>query len=275
MRNLNKLFLCLTCLHVTFHIAQPAALLAPQTFHNISQYYEDRKDFLSSEMESSVGSDIVLNEMEIKANKIIMKAKEKELNIGFLKPHLFNPARHIFEILDVVKKSKLFQIIQNMPKGGILHAHETALCSADYVVSLTYWPNLWQRTSDKDNQIEAFLFSRDRPNNSSANAIWRLVAEARAEMGASIYDKHVRKMFTLFDEDVNPRTQFRDGNDVWKRFNTIFVKSTPIITYAPARKAYYKQALKELQNDGVQYLEFRSSLSKVCIFQIHVETHLH
>lgn len=261
----NKLLVWLICFQVTLHVTQSATLFnrdsAPKLFHNISQYNQERNSFLSSELESSVGSDIVLNEKEIEANKIIMKAKEDELNIGFLKPHLFNPARHIFEILDVVKQSKLFQIIQKMPKGGILHAHDTAICPPDFMVSLTYWPNLWQLTSSNSIEIEKFIFSRERPKN----GIWRRVADVRAEMGASKYDKHVRKIFTLFDKDVDPRSQFKDGNDVWNRFEIMFMKINPILSFAPVRKAYYKQALTEVLNDGVQYYEFRAGISKVFI----------
>lgn len=273
-------FMCLAVAHVV----QPAAIFNPDAnsknvlydsvlvdqneevtrdLLNIAEYERERKDLLKSERGSGFGSEIILNEKEEVANKIIMAAKEDELNIGFEKPHLFNPSRHIFEVLDVVKESKLFQIIQKMPKGGILHAHETAMCSADYVVSLTYWQNLWQRTSGKSNEIKEFIFSREQPKNKSNNDVWRLCNDVRTEMGAKIYDEHVRKLFTLFDKNIDPRIQFKDINDVWQRMGDIFRKVTPIVTYIPVRKAYYKQALKEMHDDGVQYLEFRSSLVQV------------
>lgn len=239
---------------------------------NLNDYYRDREDFLNFEIESSFGSDIKLNENESLANEIIMKAKADELNAGFLQPHLFNPARHIFEVLDVIKQSKLFQFIQKMPKGGILHAHDTALCSADFVVSLTYWPHLWQRTTNNsnDNDIVEFVFSRGQPSNQNANesdgTVWRLVKDVRIERGAPIYDQQIRSMFTLFDKNVNPRIQFTDINDVWNHFMRLFIKSQPIISFVPAWKAYYKNALKEMQEDGVQYLEFRGTLPQVLYF---------
>lgn len=237
----------------------------------LRDYYRDRKDLLNYEVESSFGADIKLTDNEELANKIIMQAKEDEFRVGFLRPYLFNPARHIFEVLDVIKQSKLFQIIQKMPKGGILHAHDMALCSANYMVSLTYWPDLWQRTSSKNNVIEEFLFSRERPKMPNANqsdgddSEWRLVKDVRDEIGATNYDEHIRTLFTLFDKNINPRLQFSDINEVWKSFMGIFMKVTPIVTYAPAWKAYYKHAMKEMQEDGVQYLEFRGILPKVFI----------
>lgn len=40
-------------------------------------------------------------------------------------------------------------------------------------------------------------------------------------------------------------------------------KFEPIVTFAPIWKAYYKNALRKMLNDGVQYLEFRGHLPKV------------
>jgi hypothetical protein len=35
--------------------------------------------------------------------------------------------------------SKLYQVLNKMPKGGLHHLHTTAAPSADYYVSLTYY----------------------------------------------------------------------------------------------------------------------------------------
>lgn len=249
------------------------ACISRQSF---ADYYKDRKQFIDDEIDQSFGMDTKLNEMEKLANNIIMNAKEAEYQTGFLHPYLFNPSRHIFEVLGAIKQSKLFQIIQRMPKGGILHAHDMALCSTDFVVSLTYWPHLWQRTTTDNNKIREFKFSHQQPsieqwqsiNNTTDDRdkmIWRLVSDVRAEIGSSKYDDYVRTLFTLFNKNVNPKIQFRDINDVWNRFLNIFKYIGPIVTYAPAWKEYYKHAMKEMLNDGVQYLEFRGILPPVCI----------
>lgn len=232
----------------------------------LHDYFRDRQDLLNYEVETSFGADIKLSNNEQLANKIIMQAKEDEFEIGFRRPYTFNPARHIFEVFDVIKQSKLFQIIKKMPKGGILHAHDTALCTANYVVSLTYWPNLWQQTITNGN-IE-FKFSREPPTTNSNKNIgdtpnWRLVKDVRNEMGAEKYDEYIRTMFTLYDKNIDPKIQFNDINAVWNRFMSIFIRIEPLITYAPVWKDYFKNALKEIQADGVQYLEFRGILPKV------------
>ncbi|XP_031624714.1 adenosine deaminase AGSA-like [Contarinia nasturtii] len=253
---MNKLIARIICLGLIVHSIE-------SNFVDLTQYYRQRNDLLISEMNSSFGNDINLTEIEKVANKIIMKAKEDELKVGLINPHLFNPSRHIFEVLDIVKNSKLFQIIKKMPKGGLLYVHEKTMCSADYLVSLTYWPNLWQ-LSTNNSEIETFQFARQKPQKlQSKNDEWRLVADVRAEMGASNYDQYVRKVFTLFDKNIDPRIQFRDVNEVWNRFANIFIKITPLLSYAPIFKEYLKHAFKEFQNDGIQYAEIRSSFPKL------------
>lgn len=87
---------------------------------------------------------------------------------------------------------------------------------------------------------------------------WCLVRDARYRIGAKIYDEHVRSLFTLY-----PRQQYKDVNDVWICFQKKFTNLKPILSYMPVRIAYFKQALKEFHEDGVQYVEIRAGLKKV------------
>lgn len=88
-------------------------------------YHWLRKLLINEELSTGFGSEIILNEQEELANEIVMKAKEAEYDDSIKHPERFIPSRHIFEQLDEIKKSKLFQIIRKMPKGAILHAHST------------------------------------------------------------------------------------------------------------------------------------------------------
>lgn len=248
------------------NVARPSLVLPhvdePADRPSLDDYMSRRKSLLQQQFEMGFESDVTLTADEQLANKIIMRAKNKELKTGQAHPYAFNPSRHIFEVLENVTESDLFKILKRMPKGGILHAHDTALCSADYLVVLTYWPNLWQCTRNRT--IDRFLFSRQEPEAIPANdCIWTSVAMERQKMGAEEYDEYVRTFFTLYDKNLNPLTQYRDINAVWDALSKTFMRVTPMLTYAPVWKAYYKQALKEMLADNVQYLEFRSTLPPV------------
>ncbi|KAG4076714.1 hypothetical protein HA402_002001 [Bradysia odoriphaga] len=225
---------------------------------SFEQYIASRESILNAENSDNFESDVKLNPKEERANAIIMTAKNAELDDGLANPQNFAPSRYFFEVLDKINKSKLFKIIRKMPKGGILHAHDTALCSTDYLVSLTYRDNLWQ-CNDNSNAIVGFKFARNTPDP-IVGCKWVKVADERARIGRVDYDAHIRSNFTL---NTNSSRNFSDINDVWNEFMGLFIRFEPLVTYAPVFKDYYKQALKEMLQDGVQYLELRVLLPPV------------
>lgn len=242
---------------------------------SLDDYMNQRRALINEEFQTSFESDVTLTENEQRANEVIMRAKNKELIGGLANPAGFNPSRHIFEVLQNVTDSDLFKILHKMPKGAILHSHDAGMCSADYLVTLTYWPNLWQCTAN--GVIAQLFFSRVRPppnHESTDTCTWTLVSEERQRVGAAKYDEYVRKLFTLFDKDVHPKIQYRDINDVWQAMMGIFARITPMLCFAPVWKSYYKQALKEAYADNVQYLEFRSTLPPVRPHSYHLNISL-
>lgn len=242
-------------------------------------YLRNRKTFLQRELSRGIGADITLNDREVLANEIIMDAKNEELRAGFANPFKFIPSRHIFEVLDQLKSSRLFNLIRHMPKGAILHAHDMALCSTDFLVTLTYRPYLWECRNSTKNSI-SFKFSRTAPT-STQGCRWTLVSSERKRMGKELYDIELRKHFTLYTK--NPLTEFKDINDVWSRFINIFITIEPLVTFLPVWKDYFSRALTEMYEDNVQYLEFRGVLpelydlegtkySKADVVQVYYDT---
>jgi adenosine deaminase CECR1 len=229
---------------------------------SFDDYLRQRTELIDSQLNRSLGFDIVLTEKEQIANEIVMNLKMNEYNLGFQNPRSFLPSRHYFEVIKQIEATDLFKIIKKMPKGAILHAHDMALVSTDYLVSLTYRENLWQ-CSNKSNmvQIKHLLFSLNTPELPVENCEWKLVSAARAEVGRIIYDSEIRKLFTLYTPD--PVKTYKDINAVWRKFDSIFEIISTFITYEPVWKDYFRQALKEFYEDDVQYLEFRGVLPDV------------
>lgn len=224
---------------------------------SIEEYMVNREKMVQDHINRGMGHDIVLTAKEEQVNKLLMHYKEMELERGFKNPQNFTPSRHVFEVLKDVKDSPLFAMLHNMPKGAVLHSHDTALVSTDFVVGLTYTKNLWQ-LGELSSGPE-FIFAKNSPG-----ANWTLVSELREKMGAASYDREVRKLFTLLVDD--PISEYRDINTVWDKFNKIFMCLGPIVTYVPCWKSYFRQALKEFYADGVQLLEFRGVLPDVSTF---------
>lgn len=228
---------------------------------SVEEYLVRRQQVVDDESQSNFESDVTLTDREHLANTVIMLAKKAELDEGLAKPHTFKPARHFFEVMGAIGESKLFKIIQHMPKGGILHAHDTSLVSTDFIVTLTYREHLWQCNNTVTKDIVNFRFSREAPKSTEPNLSWLRVSDERSRLGKVEYDAYIRSQFTLFTED--PRTTYNDNNDMWAKFRRIFRLIAPIVTYAPVWGDYYRQALAEALQENVQYMEFRGVLPQL------------
>nr|XP_014096047.1 adenosine deaminase 2-like isoform X2 [Bactrocera oleae]XP_036222361.1 adenosine deaminase 2-like isoform X2 [Bactrocera oleae] len=223
-------------------------------------YNAERSSFFRDEESKGLGADIELNDRELLANQIIMAAKTYEYEEGIVTPHLFKPSKHFFSVLEDIAKMPLFAYLQAMPKGGVLHAHDTAMCSTDFLIELTYRENLWACESSGSLEVVSLRFSRTKPTLAvdGANCAWTLLAEIRARHGAAAVDEFLREHLTLY-----PTEKFLDNNEAWKSFMEIFSLLDGLLTYAPVWADYYYNALKEFRADGVQYLEFRSTLPQL------------
>ncbi|EDV51932.1 adenosine deaminase 2-A [Drosophila erecta] len=211
-----------------------------------------RSAFYRYEESRSLGYDLELSSRELKANETIMKAKLKEFDEGLLTPHLFKPSQHIFDVLDGIRNTDLFQLLKKMPKGAVLHAHDTALCSTAAIINLTYYENLWSCQQDGDLSASALRFSRQKPQ-ALTDCDWSLLSDVRAKYGADKVDDYLAEKLTLY-----PTKKFEDNNAAWSSFMSIFNLLDGLVMYAPVWADYYYKALEEFYEDGVLYLEFRS-----------------
>ncbi|XP_052844155.1 adenosine deaminase 2-A [Drosophila gunungcola] len=211
-----------------------------------------RSAFFRYEESRSLGYDLELTERETKANETIMKAKLNEYEEGLVTPHLFKPAQHIFDVLDGIRNTDLFKLLRKMPKGAVLHAHDTALCSTQAIIKLTYYDNLWSCQQDSDLGSTALRFAKDKPQ-ALEDCDWSLLSEVRSKYGAQKVDEYLAERLTLY-----PTKKFEDNNAAWSTFMTIFNLLDGLLMYAPVWADYYYSALEEFYEDGVLYLEFRS-----------------
>jgi len=143
-----------------------------------------------------------------------------------------------------------------MPKGGVLHAHDTALCSTKYLISLTYRENLWICTADEGCKAIAFRFSKEKPSQKPMEKCnWEPMADFRERRGEDNVTQYLRRRFSMY-----PFSKFISNNQAWAHFMGIFILLDGLLCHAPIWAEYYYNALKEFSEDGVQYLELRSLL---------------
>ncbi|CAH0595108.1 unnamed protein product [Chrysodeixis includens] len=223
----------------------------------IDKVLDERKSLFDRELGLMLGSNMKLSDSEIKANDIIMALKVDEVERGLEHPKDFNLSKHFFEYKDIVKDTKLFKMIKKMPKGAVLHAHDTGILGPDYVLKLTYMDNLYI-SFDGDNIN--FKFSKTAPKtDTSCGCDWKLLKQARAEAkSVADFDAELRKYFTIVID--NPNEVYTDVNTVWKRFQQYFISTGPLFTYKPVWEKYYYDTLVAMREDNVMYFEIRTIL---------------
>lgn len=221
-----------------------------------------REAMIKLEQKYTLGSRVQLTEKEQAANVVIMKEKNVEFNKGLLDPGKFSSGHHVFQVLRKIKASRLFGILQQMPKGGILHAHDTALCSSEYLVKLTYRKDLWICTANKDNRAIAFRFAKEKPDMKAIDDCnWEPMEKFRERRGDENVRKYLLRRFSMY-----PVSTYQSNNAAWNDFMSIFILLDGLLLYAPVWRDYYYNALEEVHADGVQYLELRSILPQLyCI----------
>ncbi|XP_026760455.2 adenosine deaminase 2-like [Galleria mellonella] len=245
----------LVILYLLFGDAQSGLSTVTGRIENV---INERTTLIENEIKMMFGSDINLSDSEEKVNEIIMNLKHEELDIGFEEPQLFNVSKHFFEYKDEIKKSKLFQLIKQMPKGAILHAHDTGILSPDYVLQLTYWENLYVCFEGDDLR---FLFSKSIPTD-TCDSQWQLLRDTRFSSGdVEIFDAKLRKYFTLVID--KPNEVYTDINLVWNAFQNYFIRTTSLICYKPVWEQYFYDVLKALREENVMYIEIRSTLPEL------------
>lgn len=214
-----------------------------------ADYWEDRLDFIHEEEAQALGGSLELNEREEIANKKLMALKIEEYDAGLKNSSDFLPAQHFFSAKTRVEQSKVFKLLQKLPKGAALHGHDTALASNDYVYNLTFAENLYACVVDGRLR---FKFALKVPDESCQ---WSLLSELRKSEG---FEEFLDSQLHIVEDD--PHTSHPDIDAAWTAFQNTFATVESLVLYKPLFKEYFYQALLELYEDNVKYLEFRGTL---------------
>ncbi|XP_039752503.1 adenosine deaminase 2-like [Pararge aegeria] len=228
--------------------------------HNVgakteSDYTIVRGNLLAEESELQVGGNVRLTDEEIKANDILMRYKNEEVDESFLNPGKFNFSRHYFTYKNDIINSKVYQMIRRMPKGAALHVHSSLMLSTDRLLELTYMDHLYACIADSDLN----LYFSDHVPQRPCKFRWQLLSELRNNSeNVQEFDDNLKRHFTMCSDDE--KEYMGDVNYVWKRFNKVAEVIRELIAYRPAREKFFYEALREFYQDNIMYIEVRSGL---------------
>ncbi|KAK0093288.1 hypothetical protein PV326_013908 [Microctonus aethiopoides] len=218
-----------------------------------TDYWTARASILRFEESLALGGSLRFENDERIANDILMDLKEKEIAEAFSDPTKFSPARNFIEVHGNIEQSKIFDIIKRMPKGAVLHSHDTSIVSEDFVFNnITYRDNLF--VCDDNGTLSLRFF--DVPSN---DCNWQLLQRIRSNKTmADEINSRIHSQLSMITAD--PDSVYSNVNIAWTKFMDVFTFITPMLTYKPIYEDHFYQGLKELYEDNVLYLELRSTL---------------
>lgn len=169
------------------------------------------------------------------------------------------PSRNFLEVISEIEKSEVFKILRKMPKGAVLHVHESSFGSLDYKLNnVSYRENLY--VCDQDDNLQLKFF-----DNPDETCNWQLLSKIRQDTDqADAINDRIRRSLTMITE--NPKSDYDTVDKAWEKFNSIFSFMHSWLSYRPVFEDVFYHALQELYEDNVMYVEVRSGLSSISDF---------
>lgn len=209
-------------------------------------YYKSRGILYASDSTLRDGFDLSLNDKELKLDSYLRGLQRDYINKSGAK---FPPANYFYKYRNMIDTSLIYKTLQQMPKGGLLHVHSTAMGDAEWLVkNASYMDNCYFYNSDDGKEVFGIMYFYP-PGKAPAN--WVLVKELRNK--DADFDNKLLKLLTFSAGDEGSAF-------IWSDFEKIFTRMSGLIEYLPVHKAYVKDALEILLKDNVQHVELRSGM---------------
>ena len=163
----------------------------------------------------------------------------------------FPPAHSFLEerVKQVISASPVFEVMRRLPKGGVLHAHGSALGDFRWLVTnISYRPDCYIYVGTGG----AIPSHALRIAEASPGADWRLVSEVRAAApDAKTFDDELIRSLSLGEEDLQ-------AVDIWQEFTAVFQRASGLTSNPSVRAEYWRNLLLALVDENIQYVESRS-----------------
>jgi adenosine deaminase CECR1 len=228
--------------------------------------YKERRDYLMDReiLKSLVNRSNLAQDVMLELEEQVVAARYAGILEDEIAQHSMNvracypTARHFWEWKSIAERSPSFEFIKRMPKGGVLHAHSSALAAPEELVEMTRAKNCYVFVREQESQdlpLVLRFFADDAaaksyPTNPNEKGEWVSAEKVRAKEPG--FDARLLKALTVDADDL-------DEVNVWKRFTNCFRTIGGIINYLGNATDYYRKVIQRLVDDNIQHVELRMS----------------
>lgn len=195
-------------------------------------------------------AEIALDQKLFQIRKDFLAGAEKQ------KVSLYNSSFN--ELKPLIESSRLFEIFQSMPKGGLLHTHSGGITDAKWVIAAARKYKecyIYDQADTKDFIFGQLAFFQD---GKVPKGFVSLDQKLSSEPG---FEKQLTELLLL------KRESLCTYSDYWIEFEKRFTRISLLLPYRPFFKEYYKKGFEDLAANKVQHVEIRYVFDELYDFQ--------
>lgn len=157
-----------------------------------------------------------------------------------------------------ISETDLYGLLRSMPKGGLLHIHDSGMMRVDILIGLTYQDSLWVCVNG-DQGFEDFRFSKTYPHiqpsgGEDYQCTWMLLSNFFQYENRTVYKAKLRECLVVRPEG------YASSSELARHLRRAQRLIHGLVTYYPLWSNFLGCMLQDFYDDGVQYVELRSSL---------------
>ncbi len=202
-------------------------------------------------------ADVQLSDAEIALDKKIFQIRKQFLSeTEKQKISLYNSSFN--QLKPLIEGSKLYEIMQAMPKGGLLHTHSGGITDVKWIISAARKYQECYVYDQKDN--DQFIFGQLAFFEKGKVPAGFVSLDKKLSSNPG-FEKELQDLLTLKRDNLCSYT------DYWIEFEKRFKRINLLLPYRPFFKEYYLKGFQDLIKDKVQHVEIRYIFDELYDFQ--------
>ncbi|KAJ5082957.1 hypothetical protein N7532_012000 [Penicillium argentinense] len=254
----------------------------------IQQYLKGRDALVAEEQKRRHDANFrkTLSPIAARACKIISQIRAREQHevwttglddaAAHQSDEIFYPGVMFHHAKGRMEKTKLWQILEKMPKGSLLHAHMDAMFDIDFLIDQAFsTPNIHFAAEKplltaKDCEETPIFFqfsSQSLGASDGIPSIWsesyqpsslipiQTAASSFPRGGEAGFREMIRSRCIIMPE--HSYNHYHGVDAIWAIFTKTFPVINSILNYEPIFRTCFRRMLGQLAADGIRYIEFR------------------
>jgi adenosine deaminase CECR1 len=222
--------------------------------HSTNAYAVRRESLLGEMQAHSFSSTVRLSALETNVDNFLSQVRSSETS-NFVTRRKFPPSQLFFQAKTNIENSRLFPIFRRMPKGGLLHIHESSSGRAEFVITnIARRPDCfvgWNTNGSGPNRGQLKFTPAPPGNDGGLNGYFPFqVLEAR------LRGQGVDLASELHHHYMLDHTDPHDEN-IWNAFGAWWSLLPDLMSYRPVLRDYLRDAFRTLHEDGISHVEIR------------------